>query len=245
LIWIEDRGYSLQQGEYAHLDFTARLRERLAQLGGGSVCELGGGANPAIELDFVREHDLTYLVVDVSADELQKAPDGYQKLVADVGSPEFAAGEHIGAYDLVFSRVLAEHVRDGMQLHRNVHRLLRPGGIAMHFFPTLWWPPFVVNRILPESISEPILLRLQPWRERSGDLGKFPAYYSWCFGPTKAQVGRFASTGFMVEHCVAYYGDGYDKGSFLTGLEQRWIKLMVRHPNHHLTAFAAYTLRAC
>jgi SAM-dependent methyltransferase len=241
---IEPRPFTTGPNEWAHVDFTRRLRERLVGLGGGKVCELGGGARPAIELPFLREHDLECLVVDLSEAELEKAPSGYATLVGDVSSAAFSTGSHEG-YDLVFSRVLAEHITDPRQFHANVHRLLRPGGTAMHFFPTLWWPPFVVNRMLPEALAERLLLRVEPWRVKSGPAGKFPAYYRWCRGPTERQVARFASVGFAVEHCVAYFGEStHAPGKALKRLNRAWMEFMVGHPSYLFTSYATYTLRA-
>ncbi len=232
-------------GVYAHIDFTRRLTERMEQLAGGTVCELGGGARPAVEQEFLQKNGLECLIVDISESELRKAPPGYRMLVADVSSPSFAAGEHTGAYDLVFSRVLAEHVRGARQFHQNVHKLLRPGGTAMHFFPTLWWPPFVANRVLPEALARRILLKFAPYREESGVYGKFPAYYEWCYGPTPAQVRRFESVGFTVEHCVAYFGEqSHAPGALLKKADLAWTDLMLRHPSYRMTTYAAYTLRA-
>jgi SAM-dependent methyltransferase len=242
---IENLPFDIAPGRWAHVDFTERLRDRLAALGGGSVCELGGGARPALEPEFLQRHALSCLIVDVSGEELSKAPPGYETLIGDVSSADFATGPHDGSYDLVFSRVLAEHVRDARQFHRNVLRLLRPGGIAMHFFPTLWWPPFVVNRLLPESITERLLLRVEPWRVRSGDRGKFPAFYHWCFGPTRQQAERFSEVGFSVEHCVAYFGEtSHAPGRVLGSLNRAWTDFMLRHPNYRFSSYAAYTLRA-
>jgi SAM-dependent methyltransferase len=242
---IEDRAFSLGPEEYAHVDFTRRLHRRLEELGSGRVCELGGGARPALDLEFLEKNRLVCLVVDVSDSELRKAPPQYETLVGDVSSASFTTGGHDGSYDLVFSRVLAEHVSDARQFHRNVHALLRPGGLAMHFFPTLWWPPFVANRLLPERIAERILLRVAPYRERAGVTGKFPAYYHWCYGPTRAQLDRFASAGFEVEHCVAYFGEStHLPGPVLGKLNDLWTHRMLRRPNYHFTTYAAYTLRA-
>ena len=242
---IERRPFSLGPGEYAHLDFTRRLRERLADLDGGKVCELGGGANPSLETEFLDEHRLGCLVVDISETELAKAPPGYSTLVADVSSSAFTADGHRGAYDVVFSRVVAEHVTDARQFHANVRGLLKPGGIAMHFFPTLWWPPFVVNRVLPEELAERVLLMSQPWREKSGKAGKFPAYYRWCRGPTGGQLAKLMSAGFAVEHCVAYFGEPtHTPGKALRRLNDVWTDYMLRNPNYLFTSYAAYTLRA-
>jgi SAM-dependent methyltransferase len=242
---IENRAFSLGPGEWAHVDFTRRLTKRLEQLDGGRVCELGGGARPALDLEFLGKHKLSCLVVDISESELQKAPSGYDTLLGDVSSASFATGGNDGRYDLAFSRVLAEHVLDARQFHLNVRRLLRPGGIAMHFFPTLWWPPFVANRLLPESIARWLLLRVEPWREQSGTRGKFPAYYHWCRGPTHRQLGRLSSTGFSVEHCVAYFGESsHLPGRYLGKLNDRWTDRMLRRPNYNFTSYSAYTLRA-
>lgn len=241
---IEHRPFSLAEDEWAHVDFTRRLRQRVASLAGGKVCELGGGARPALEAEFLRAHDLDCLVVDISDSELNKAPAGYTTLVGDVSSPGFRTVEHDGAYDLVFSRVLAEHVRDARQFHINVRRLLRPGGTAMHFFPTLWWPPFVANRLLPERLAEWILLKVEPWREASGRAGKFPAYYHWCYGPTSRQIARLSSVGFTVEQCVAYFGESsHAPGRILGALNQTWTRAMVRRPSYHFTSYATYVLR--
>lgn len=243
---IESRPFSLASDEWAHIDFTRRLHHRVEELGAGSkICELGGGARPALDLDFLGENGVECLVVDISETELQKAPTGYSTLVGDVSSPDFTPGEHDGCYDLVFSRVLAEHVRDARQFHENIHRLLRPGGIAMHFFPTFWWPPFVVNRMLPEALAERILLRVQPWRVSTGKSGKFPAFYHWCYGPTTRQIGRFATAGFAVDHCVAYFGESsHAPGRVLGALNDGWTQLMLRRPSYMFTSYAAYTLRA-
>ena len=242
---IESRASRTGPGEFAHDDFTRRLDRRLRDLGGGDVCELGGGACPALELDVLDRYGLACLVVDISESELRKAPTDYRTLVGDVSSHDFTTGEHDGKYDLVFSRVLAEHVRDARQFHLNVRRLLRPGGTAMHFFPTLWWPPFIVNRILPEPVAERILLRLDPWRESSGKSGKFPAYYHWCYGPTIGQVKRFAAVGFEIEYCVAYFGEPtHAPGKALGALNDAWTKLMLDRPNYHFTSYVTYILRA-
>jgi 2-polyprenyl-3-methyl-5-hydroxy-6-metoxy-1,4-benzoquinol methylase len=242
---IERRAFKVAPDDWAHVDFTRRLHSQLEGLGGGKVCELGGGANPAIDLDFLGSNGLDCLVVDVSGPELEKAPPGYATLVGNISSQEFETPEHDGNYDFVFSRVVAEHVRDARQFHLNVRRLLRPGGIAMHFFPTLWWPPYVLNRVLPEPLAERILLRVQPWRQSTGTSGKFPAYYHWCYGPTRSQIKRLTTAGFNVEHCVAYFGEpSHAPGKVLKALNDAWTDVMLRRPSYLFTSYAGYTLRA-
>jgi len=94
---IEAMPFDTGPDEWAHVHFTRSLHAVLKRLGGGNVCELGGGARPALELEFLHAHDLSCLVVDVSDSELRKAPAGYRTLLGDVSSPGFRTGEHDGA----------------------------------------------------------------------------------------------------------------------------------------------------
>ena len=53
------------------------------------------------------------MIIDISAKELAKAPAGYRKRVLDVTQP--LTGKE-GTYDLVFSKMLAEHVSDSVMV---------------------------------------------------------------------------------------------------------------------------------
>lgn len=75
---------------------------------------------------------LVYTVIDVNPSELAKAPDDVCKVELDI-----TAIAPSNRFDLVISIHLAEHVRDPKPMHRNVHTMLNPGGLAIHFFPTL------------------------------------------------------------------------------------------------------------
>ena len=171
------------------------------------ICELGGGANPLLPLATTRAAGVEeYVVTDLSQEELDKSPAEYTKLVADVAAPPPGTE---ASFDLIFTHYVAEHVEDAARFHRTVLAMLKPGGRAMHFFPTLYEPAFVVNRLLPEAISDPILNRSQSDREAGGQHQKFPAYYRWCRGPTRAQLRRLSGVGFEVERYWAVFGHGY------------------------------------
>src|SRR3990170_1406873 len=81
--------------------YLPNLLALLARHGARSVCELGGGANPAVSLDTIRSLAIEYTLLDVSSDELAKAPEGYRKLEADIGAPAIDISQR---YDFVFSR---------------------------------------------------------------------------------------------------------------------------------------------
>ncbi len=223
--------------EAAWRDYDSHLRNLVLAHRGRTICEIGGGANPALPIEFVVKHDLDYVIMDISAVELAKAPRGYRTRVQDVTAP---IGGEQGTYDLVFSRMLAEHVRDGRTFHSNMHALLKPGGIAFHFFPTLYAPPYVLNWLLPERMTYGLLNLFQTGRERSGRLGKFPAYYQWCRGPSPAQFARFESVGFKVVNYTGFFGHPgyYQKFSQLLRVHRKMVNWLLRHPKPWLTSFS-------
>lgn len=224
----------------------ASFREEVLRLAAQStvrtICELGAGANPMLPIEFPSRHGVEYVLVDISEDELNKAPSCYDKLQADVCANDLNLGRTV---DLVISRALMEHLRDPIAFHRNVCGILRPGGRAAHFFSTLYAPPFVLNRILPEWLSDRILQFLQPRRQPEGHCAKFRAHYRWCRGPTRAQVGRFQSVGYEVEHYVGFFGT---RGYFeslppLVAIDDAVTRLMVRYPLSYLTSYAYVVLK--
>lgn len=219
-------------------DFIKQLIESRAS---HAVCELGGGANPLLPLEFVQANRLDYVILDISVDELAKAPDGYRTRVQDVTLP--LAGE-TGAYDFVFSKMLAEHVGNAEMFHRNICALLKPGGIAVHFFPTLYAPPFIFNRLMPERWTGWMLNRIQRGRESGGRMGKFPAYYQWCRGPTRTQMARLESMGFRIVKYIGYFGHPgyYEKVPALKRLHLSLAAWLQRHPSPWLTSFCYVVL---
>jgi len=55
--------------------FAAHVRELVARDEVRRVCEIGAGANSALSRQLVRDHQLDDVLLDVSQDELDKAPD--------------------------------------------------------------------------------------------------------------------------------------------------------------------------
>jgi SAM-dependent methyltransferase len=181
-----------------------------------------------------------YVLLDISKEELAKAPEGYEKVAADITKGE-ALG--LGSFDLIVSQTVAEHVKDPEAFHSSVFSMLAPGGRAMHYFPTFYDPVFVINRYLPESMSEPILQRIQKNRASAGTHGKFPAYYRWCRGPTRRQLKRLSRVGFDVDEYVGVFGHGYfHPVPMLNRLAARTASALARHPVPSLTAYSWVTL---
>ncbi|MGH8540329.1 MAG: class I SAM-dependent methyltransferase [Stenotrophobium sp.] len=220
-----------------HLD---TVRTLIRESGARSVLELGGGANPALPLDEVNQQGLDYTVLDISQVELDKAPAGYHKLQANLASPLTGLANQ---YDFVFSKMLAEHVSSGQVFHENVLRLLRPGGMAFHFFPTLYAPPFIANWLLPERLADWLLSLLSP-RDRY-QLGKFPAYYSWCRGPTQTHLRRLEAMGYEIHRYSGFFGHEpyYSRIPVVRTLHRLIVNFLLQHPTPWLTSFAYMVVR--
>lgn len=206
------------------------------------ICEIGGGANPAISLDFIKKHHIEYTVLDINSRELAKAPDGYQKVVGDITTKNM---RHLNErYDFVFSKMLAEHIQDAESFHRNVYKILSPGGMAFHFFPTLFSLPFIINKLLPEKISYQILKLMAKERDNAGDQGKFPAYYAMCRGSTQKQMNKLKSIGYHIESYINFFGHEYfRKIPPLNYLSQKIANLLLKFRMVHLTSFSYLILR--
>ncbi len=227
------------RSDTAWVDYGRRLHDIIEQNRLRRVCEVGGGANPTLSETYVSKHDLDYTIVDVSPAELAKAPSGYRKVIADICVPDTMPERD---FDLVFSKMVAEHIPDARAFHINIHRLLVRGGFAFHFFPTLYAFPFLVNRILPERASAWVLNLISP-RDREKD-AKFPAFYRWCRGPTTRQLARFGRLDFVVLEYYGFFGHGYyAKLPPVAKLHSALTTFLVRHPRPHLTSYAHVLLR--
>ncbi|HXB15088.1 MAG TPA: class I SAM-dependent methyltransferase [Solirubrobacteraceae bacterium] len=207
---------------------------------GVRVCDLGGGSNPALSVRRIVRQELDYVIVDIDGAQLAKAPPEYSTLEGDIlerGTVERLI-EQGGPFDLVFSRWAAEHMRDGRTFHENVYALLRPGGAAVHLFPTLFAVPFTINWLLSDRLSRLLLFTMT---ERAS---KFPAHYSWCRGPTHKQLARLESVGFEVDRYVGFFGHGFfQRLPPAQAAYRRLADALVRHPVPLLGSFAVVVLK--
>ncbi|MHA3023241.1 class I SAM-dependent methyltransferase [Mycobacterium sp. BMJ-28] len=206
-----------------------------------AVAELGGGANPVVgdaEKWGFAEHRV---VVDISPLELSKAAVDVQTRVVDLCRP---IEDEAGTYDLVFSKMLCEHLPDPVVFHQNCNKMLRPGGLSVHFFPALGTFPFLVNKMIPERTARKILDKVQPGRLDLPNLEKFPAYYRGTTGPTKRAFREFEGFGFKVEQWKSSFGHTYYSViPPLQSLETAKSNFLRRHPIPRLASFSVIVLR--
>jgi SAM-dependent methyltransferase len=226
--WYRFQGWQTPQIE----EFISSRRLR-------QILEVGAGCNPSLSPEMIAREGLRYTILDHNAEELAKGPPGYEKWCADIGSP---ACEIRTGFDLIFSRMVAEHVENARQMHENIFRMLAPGGYALHYFPTLYSLPFVANRLLSEPAAGGLMDRFAP-RDRVKH-GKFKAYYHGCRGPTRASVAVFEKIGFTVVEYDGYFGHGYyEKLPALRFLHRAKTALLEKHPVAALTSYARVLLR--
>lgn len=219
-------------------DFERTLEQLIAELApGATIAELGAGANPNLAgHPRVQSGELDLLLVDISQDELDKAPSIGKKLCVDLASPDF---EPVVSVDLACSQMLAEHVADGEQFLTNIAKMLKPGGLYLQVSPVLYTLPFVVNRMVPEGLSSVLLNVFQPRDQYQH--GKFPARYSWCRGPAPKHLARIERSGLQVVAARGYYGHNYyGRLPGLRDIEQRKSTLLSERPIPLLCSFSLY-----
>ncbi|MGX7953611.1 class I SAM-dependent methyltransferase [Tsuneonella sp. HG249] len=187
----------------AMLGFGEELNTIVGRYDRADVLELGAGRRPSFTLSEMPRNVASYTVNDVCEDELALLPDGYAKACFDVSGD---ASGFADTYDVVFSRFLAEHVPDGEAMHRNVFAVLRDGGAAFHLIPTLYALPFLINKYLPEAVTERILDLLSPRRAISP---KFPAPYSACYSNPDRMRRMLRAIGYSQVEIRTFYGHFY------------------------------------
>jgi SAM-dependent methyltransferase len=220
-------------------EYSAFVQRLVQEQAARKICDVGGGANPVLPLQFINENQLDCTILDISSAELEKAPCGYKKLIQDI---EAQNSVPTAQFDLVVSKMMAEHLRSGRLFHKNIFSMLKPGGVAVHYFPTLYALPFLVNKWVPEGLSSFLLDIFLP-RDRF-QRGKFPAYYSWCFGPTRPMLKMLREIGYEIVRYRGFFGNTYyTRVPVVRDLHRVYARFLVNHPNPYLTSFAQVVMR--
>jgi SAM-dependent methyltransferase len=195
---------SLQLGDrdidaFQAINQTIRgLAERLRPR---KVLELGAGRTPLFDTSISLPFE--FVANDISDAELEYLPSTTTHARFDISSPGDVPAALRGTVDLVYSRSVLEHVRSVDDAMRTTHVLLRNGGIALHFFPTLYASPFVINKLLPFSLTKQVIQSLaRPNYER------FPARYAQA-NATPGTLRRWQGLGFRDVQAVRFYGHQY------------------------------------
>lgn len=149
-------------------------------LGGGRRCVYARAVEPPGRVKLV--------AVDISVEELELNADVTETYVADIASglplPD-------ASVDLILSRALLEHVDGVPAAVQHMARVLRPGGVALHFVPCRYSLFGTAARLLPFGPLLWLTHKVMPHTRE--DVG-FPVHYDHCY--PQALEHEFRAAGF-------------------------------------------------
>ena len=203
------------------------------------MIEIGGGRGPLLAPEEAAAAGAAYTVNDISERELSLAPPDFARALFNVAGD--LAPEWRGRFDLVFSRMVMEHVKDAPRAWANMASLLAPGGVALAFHPTLYAPPFLINHLVPESLTAPVL-RLFFSDRHDGDFPKFPARYELCRARPEVIEPALRRAGFREAFSAPFWGDRYFRRIPLLREANDALSAMAEARDWRWLASYAYTL---
>ena len=205
--------------------FMERTRRAIGDLDpGATVLDLGAGRRSAYAGYIEPGSGVRLVAVDISPEELAANTDVSETRVADV-SKDLPFDD--GSVDLVLSRALLEHVDGVPQAVRNMRRVLKPGGQAIHLVPCRYSLFGTAARALPLRPSLTLLHALDP--DTKGKV-EFPTVYDHCYPSALRQV--FREAGFReVDLTICWGQPGYFEFFLpvflLTSLYERFVERRV------------------
>jgi SAM-dependent methyltransferase len=214
----------------------AIVRERGAP---ARLLEVGAGRDPLFATAAeARASSLEVTLNDIDSEELARAPDDFAKLRFDIASAIAANESPRDYFDLVISKMVLEHITNAERAWSNVFEMLRRDGMAAAFIPTLFSPPFLLNRILPEQITSR-LVQLA-FGDRSAP--KFPARYEWCYADQRRIEPLLKRVGFRDVLVLPFWTHGYFKGFPLLRGVDTWLQRYARDRDWRGLASYAYVI---
>ena len=167
---------------------------------GARILDVGCGRTPMIPKK-ERPYGTSYVGLDLSLDELQKAPVGsYDEIVqADVVTRVHSME---GQFDIILSWMVLEHVKPLDLALENIRAYLRPGGILLTQMSGTFSGFGVINRLLPQKLG---IWAMRVLLSRSPET-VFPAYYDHCY---YSALSRFMAPWSESQVIPLFRGAGY------------------------------------
>ncbi len=194
--------------EKAWSSLKPTLERLIRRLEADTVLEVGGGRHPFFSLEEANRLGIRLVVNDIDVGELRYAPNGFERTVFDIAREIHRSDVEFGSFDLVFSRMVFEHVKDARRAWSNVYELLAPGGVGFAFVPTLYSPPFLANWLMPEFVTGRLVHMLDRSRN-DAEIPKFPAYYRACRASETSMRPFLTALGFREVTVVPFFGTPY------------------------------------
>jgi len=240
--FFERRAPDIRSG-WAWDNYRPTIEAFVREMGLTRLLEIGGGRSPLFTLPEAQELGVTLTVNDISEEELRNAPEGFDTACFDISDSGAVTDERKERHDLIFSRMVFEHVKDVRTAWSNVRQLLAPGGVGIAFIPTLYALPYVANMAIPEAVSSRVVKLLYPHRTDDSE-PKFPAHYDWAFSDERKLRPMLEGVGFSDVHIVPFYGhDYFAKLPVLREADEMLTRLAIRRDWRSLTAYAYIVAR--
>lgn len=200
---------------------------------GSKVLDLGGGRRCIYAAAVQPAGRLTLIAVDISPEELAANRDVDERVTADIAMEIPVASASV---DLVLSRALLEHV-DGVPASiKEMARVIKPGGTAMHLVPCRYSLFGIAARVLPFEKLLWLTHKMMPWTR--GEV-EFPVRYDRCW--PQALEEEFRGAGFSkVETLITWAQPGYFEAVYPLFLLQAAYEIVLRKLN--LRKFASYAV---
>ena len=142
---------------------------------GAEILDVGPGPSPTLPVER-RPAACTYVAMDLSASELERAPaDAYDEVM--IGDAAVPVPSLDGRFDLIVSWQVLEHVKDLPATLENLRRYLVPGGSLVALFSGSYSVFGALNRLIPARAG---VLAMKLLLDRDPDT-VFPAYYDSCY----------------------------------------------------------------
>lgn len=127
---------------------AAVLRERfgLWETPGCRVLDLGCGKGGMVEYLLSLGYEAYGCDVSLGWDEQPPALRNRLDLIPE--SPYRLPYED-ERFDVVFTTAVLEHARNTEEVHREIYRVLKPGGVSVHYFPAKWYLPYEPHIRIP------------------------------------------------------------------------------------------------
>lgn len=199
------------------------------------ILEIGAGCTSSFSQELKDKYSLNITGLDICETSLKKNILIDNLVVYDATNPNYEEDlkSFKDSFDLAVSKSFLEHIKNPEITHKLINFCLKEEGKAIHFYPTLYEFAFVINKIIPASLSRFII-------KTSYSLENFPAYYEKCTAINNKLIDFFKSCGFLFEYEKNYFSTNYFKVIFPFYLIYLPVSLLTCF--FRLKKFAAYSI---
>ena len=167
---------------------------KIVDIGAGKSCPFADAIKP--------DSGVRLLGVDISDEEMAENLALDERIVADV-TKRLPFADH--SVDAVVSRSVLEHLEDVERFCAEAARVLKPGGMFIHFLPSKFALFALINQSLPKRFAKGALHFF--WEDSRGICG-FPAVYDRCYPAALERIlerNGFASVRIQTSWYQAFY----------------------------------------